>query len=76
MANDFIKPEYLEKLKNMCLFDDTLMRKAFCENIAATETLLKIILNNDNISVQKVIGQYDDILGEGRPIYHIERIIE
>lgn len=147
MANDFIKPEYLEKLKNMCLFDDTLMRKAFGENIAATETLLKIILNNDKISVQKVIGQYDvtnimghsvrldvlakdehghffnvevqndnigappqraryylgivdtahfpkntdyrklfetyvifitrdDVLGEGRPIYHIERIIE
>ena len=59
MANEFVKPEYLDKLKEMCLFDDTLMRKAFGESIDATETLLQIIMDNDKIRVQNVIGQYD-----------------
>lgn len=147
MPHDFVKPEYLEKLKQLCLFDDILMRKAFENDIPATELLLHILLDNDKIKVEKVITQYsitnlighsvqldvlaknelgqyinvevqsnkegaapqrarynvglidsahfpkredyrklfdtyvifitkEDVLNEGRPIYHIERIIE
>lgn len=58
MANEFVLQEYMESLAKMRLIDDTLMRKAFENNIPATETLLHIILENDKIKVVKSYSQY------------------
>ena len=58
MSNDFVKPEYLEKLSRLRLIDDTFMRKVFENNTPATELLLRIILQNDTIKVIKNLSQY------------------
>lgn len=44
-------------IDDMNLFDDDLMSMVFDANIEATELLLKIILNQDDIKVEKVVGQ-------------------
>ena len=36
MPNEFVKPEYLEKLAKLRLIDDTFMRKVFENNTPAT----------------------------------------
>ena len=41
----------------MSLFDDDLMAMVFDGNIEATELLLRIILKQDDIQVEKVVGQ-------------------
>jgi predicted transposase/invertase (TIGR01784 family) len=46
-----------ELIDNMTLFDDDLMSKVFAENIEATQLLLRIILDKDDIQVLTVIGQ-------------------
>ena len=51
MPNEFVKPEYLEKLQKMCLFDGLFFRKAFDNNIPAAEKLLRTIMENDKIKV-------------------------
>lgn len=58
MPNEFVKPEYLEKLARLRLIDDTFMRKVFENNTPATELLLRIILQNDKIKVVKDLSQY------------------
>lgn len=44
-------------IDNLTLFDDDLMSMVFDENIPATELLLKIILERDDIQVISVVGQ-------------------
>ncbi len=44
-------------IDEMTLFDDDLMRKVFDKNIPATELLLHIILERDDIHVLSVVGQ-------------------
>ncbi|MCM1344702.1 MAG: hypothetical protein NC305_17445, partial [Lachnospiraceae bacterium] len=44
-------------IDDMDLFDDDLMAMAFDGNIPATELLLKIILERDDITVINVVGQ-------------------
>jgi len=46
-------------IDDLTLFDDDLMSKVFDGNIEATELLLKIILERDDIKVLKVKGQVD-----------------
>ena len=58
MPNEFVKPEYLEKLARLRLIDDTFMRKVFENNTPATELLLRIILQDDKIKVVKDLSQY------------------
>lgn len=58
MANEFVKPEYLDKLKKMCLFDGLFFRKVFDKNIPAAEKLLRTIMNNDKIRVAKCKTEY------------------
>ena len=58
MPNEFVKPEYLEKLARLRLIDDTFMRKVFENNTPATELLLRIILQDDKIKVVKALSQY------------------
>ncbi|MDO4921591.1 MAG: Rpn family recombination-promoting nuclease/putative transposase [Phascolarctobacterium sp.] len=58
MPNEFVKPEYLEKLARLRLIDDTFMRKVFENNTPATELLLRIILQDDKIKIIKDLSQY------------------
>ncbi|MDO4921269.1 MAG: Rpn family recombination-promoting nuclease/putative transposase [Phascolarctobacterium sp.] len=58
MPNEFVKPEYLEKLARLRLIDDTFMRKVFENNTPATELLLRIILQDDKIKIVKYLSQY------------------
>ena len=58
MSNEFVKPEYLEKLKQLCLFDGLFFRKAFDHNIEAAQKLLRIIMENDKIRVVKSKTEY------------------
>ena len=52
--------EELDKvIDDLTLFDDDLMSKVFDKNIPATELLLQIILERDDISVKSVDGQED-----------------
>ncbi len=44
-------------IDDMNLFDDDLMSMVFDANIEATELLLKIILKQDDIQVESVVGQ-------------------
>jgi hypothetical protein len=44
-------------IDNLTLFDDDLMSLVFDGNIVATELLLRIILNKDDIKVLTVVGQ-------------------
>ena len=45
-------------IAKFCLMDDTFMAKFFENNIEDTEFLLHLILEDDKIRVEKVIGQY------------------
>ena len=52
-------PEVIQIVDDLTLFDDTLMSKVFDKNIEATELLLSIILERDDITVISVKGQED-----------------
>ena len=54
-----INKELNKAIDDMTLFDDDLMSKVFDKNIPATELLLKIILQRDDIKVLSVKGQAD-----------------
>ena len=58
MANEFVKQEYLDKLKKMCLFDGLFFRKAFDKNTAASQKVLRTILEDDKIKVVKAKTEY------------------
>ena len=52
------RKRYKKTIAKFCLMDDTFMAKFFENNIEGTEYLLHLILENDKIRVEKVIGQY------------------
>ena len=58
----------LERIKGFRLMDDEFMSKVFDGEIAATELILRIILENENISVQEVTAQYEIKNLQGRSI--------
>ena len=57
--NDQILEELNKAIDDMTLFDDDLMSKVFDGNTEATELLLSIILERDDIKVLRVKGQVD-----------------
>lgn len=57
--NDRILEELNQAIDDMTLFDDDLMSKVFDGNTEATELLLSIILERDDIKVLRVKGQVD-----------------
>ena len=57
--NDQILEELNKAIDDMTLFDDELMSKVFDGNTEATELLLSIILERDDIKVLRVKGQVD-----------------
>jgi len=58
----------LERLKNFRLLDDEFMSKVFDGEIEATELILRIILEDENIRVQEVTAQYEIKNLQGRSI--------
>ena len=52
------RKRYQKTIAKFCLMDDTFMAKFFENNIEDTEFLLHLILEDDRIRVEKVIGQY------------------
>ena len=52
------RKRYKKTIAKFCLMDDTFMAKFFENNIEGTEYLLHLILEDDKIRVEKVIGQY------------------
>lgn len=61
MVQEWVTSQNAESINqivdNLTLFDDDLMSMVFDKNIPATELLLKIILQRDDIKVISVIGQ-------------------
>lgn len=57
--NEQILEELNKAIDDMTLFDDDLMSKVFDGNTEATELLLSIILERDDIKVLRVKGQVD-----------------
>lgn len=57
--NAQITKELNKAIDDLNLFDDDLMSKVFDGNIEATELLLRIILERDDIKVLRVKGQVD-----------------
>lgn len=57
--SDQITKELNRAIDDLTLFDDDLMSKVFDGNIEATELLLKIILEREDIKVTRVKGQVD-----------------
>lgn len=58
----------LERIKGFRLMDDEFMSKVFDGEIAATELILRIILEDESISVQDVTAQYEIKNLQGRSI--------
>lgn len=66
-----VAPQTLEKIvEDLTLFDDELMSQVFDQNIEATELLLNIILERDDIQVLEVTGQRElkNPVTEGRKV--------
>lgn len=59
--------EDLERIRNFRLMDDDFMSKVF-EDKTCAEFLLKVILNRDDLRVQKVHGQHDLKNLQGRSV--------
>lgn len=60
--------KYLEALKNFRMIDDTFMSKVFENNIPCTETVLRTILEKDDLIVQRVQSQYTIQNLQGRSV--------
>ena len=56
---DSIAPEVLEKVKSLRLIDDELMTVVFSGDNKATELLLRILLNRDDLKVTKSMTQLE-----------------
>ncbi|MDY5811335.1 MAG: PD-(D/E)XK nuclease family transposase [Treponema sp.] len=63
-------PEIVEIVKDMVLFDDDLMKVVFENNFPATELVLSIILERDDLKVESVTSQMElhSPQNEGRTI--------
>lgn len=68
--NDLRRKETLEAIEQLCLLDDNLMTLVFDRNIEATELLLNIILQRNDLKVLEVVGQreYKNPMSGGRSI--------
>ena len=64
------KKETLEAIEKLCLLDDNLMTLVFDRNIEATELLLNIILQRDDLKVLEAVAQreYKNPMSGGRSI--------
>lgn len=71
------RKRYQKTIAKFCLMDDTFMAKFFENNIEDTEFLLHLILEDDKIRVEKVIGQYSIANLQGQSsrldIYAVDR---
>ena len=61
-------PKDLERLQKLRLIDDDFMSKCFEDNIECTELILSIILERNDLKVQKVQTQYKIKNLQGRSI--------
>lgn len=67
---DLKRKEELEAIEKLCLLDDNLMTVVFDRNIEATEFLLNIILQREDLKVLEVVSQreYKNPMTGGRSI--------
>ena len=67
---DSKREETLEAIRKLCLLDDNLMTLVFDRNIEATELLLNVILQRDDLKVLEVVAQreYKNPMPRGRSI--------
>lgn len=67
---DSKRKETLEAIEKLCLLDDNLMTLVFDRNIEATELLLNVILQRNDLKVLEVVGQreYKNLMSDGRSI--------
>lgn len=54
---DLKREETLKAIEQLCLLDDNLMVLAFDRNIEATELLLNVILQRNDLKVLEVVAQ-------------------
>ena len=78
------KRQYLEKIKQLRLMDDTFFNSCFDGNIPCMEVVLRAIMGNDRLRVTKVITQqsvpnlygravrFDALATDGETIYDVE----
>ena len=64
------REEALEAIWKLSLMDDNLMTLVFDRNIEATELLLNVILERDDLNVIEVVGQreYKNPMPGGRSV--------
>ena len=62
------RPEDLQRLRGFRLMDDDFMSKCFEENIECTELVLRIVLDRDDLKVEKVAIQHQLKNLQGRSI--------
>lgn len=67
---DIEREEELQAISKLRLLDDDLMRLVFDKNIEATEFLLNIILQREDLKVLEVVAQreYKNAMAQGRSI--------
>lgn len=67
---DFKRKETLEAIRKLCLLDDNLMTLVFDRNTEATELLLNVILQRNDLKVLEVVAQreYKNPMSGGRSI--------
>lgn len=76
---DVKRKETLRAIETLSLLDDNLMTLVFDRNIEATELLLNVILQRDDLKVLEVVAQreYKNLLPDGRSltidIYAVDR---
>ncbi len=81
---DVRRKEYLEKIKQLRLMDDTFFNSCFDDNIPCMEVVLRAVLGNDRLRVTEVITQqsvpnlygravrFDALATDGETIYDVE----
>ena len=67
---DVKRKETLKAIETLSLLDDNLMTLVFDRNIEATELLLNVILQRDDLKVLGVVAQreYKNLLPDGRSL--------
>ena len=81
---DVRRKEYLEKIKQLRLMDDTFFNSGFDGNIPCMEVVLRAVLGNDHLRVTEVITQqsvpnlygravrFDALATDGDTVYDVE----
>lgn len=57
ITNEKYGQDTIKIVEGFCLFDDNFMSMVFERNIPATEFLIKVILQRDDMKVIEVVGQ-------------------